>query len=111
MQVSPLRTAPPRSGRDDTLERSGENPKPRSESGALVRVDVDCALPGAAGARGRHHGIALLAAEGLAELVEVLHGALDAPLAGGVRVGLGLVDGSLLRLRATPDLGEGDEEA
>src|SRR6185437_527314 len=68
-------------------------------------------LPGTAAAGCGHHGVALLAAEGLAELVEVLHRALDAPLAGGVGVGFGLVDGSLLRLRAAPDLREGDEEA
>src|SRR5580704_11917009 len=36
-------------------------------------------LPGPATAGGRHHRVALLAAEGFAELVKVLHGALDAP--------------------------------
>src|SRR5665213_1739528 len=67
-------------------------------------------LPGTAAARCRHHGLTDVAAEGLAELVEVLHGALDAPLAGGVRVGLRLVDGSLRRHRAAPDLREAEEE-
>src|SRR6185312_15555306 len=39
-----------------------------------------------------------------------LHGALDAPLTGGVRVGLRLVDGRLRRHRSAPDLCEADEE-
>src|SRR5580658_1647659 len=125
--LSTTRSQGERFGRDGTVDDLRDKTKPRSESGALVRViekwqapghpteqrtlDGDPDLPGAAAARSRHHRVAGLAAEGLAELIEVLHGALDAPLTGGVRVGLGLVDGGLLRLRAAPDLREGDEEA
>src|ERR1035438_7253304 len=67
-------------------------------------------LPDAAGVDG-NHGLALGAAEGLAELVEVLHRAVGPPAAGGVGVGEGQLTGRLLGPVFAPDLGKSEEVA
>src|SRR5665213_3457529 len=68
-------------------------------------------LPSTAAAACRHHGLSDVAAEGLAELLEVLHGAVGPPFAGAVRVGLGQHPRRLLGLVLAPHLPERDEEA
>ena len=66
-------------------------------------------LPDAAGIL-RHHRLSDPAAERLAELREVLHAAVDAPLARAVRIRLGAYAGGRLAHVFAPDLGEADEE-
>src|SRR6202042_3625099 len=51
------------------------------------------------------------ASEGFAELVEVLDSAVGAPLAAGVRIGLGAQPCYLLRLVFAPYLTEAEEES
>ena len=67
-------------------------------------------LPDTAGVR-RVHGLTFVAAEGLAELVEVLHCAVDPPAAGGVRIGERRLTRRLFGLVLAPHLGKADEVA
>src|SRR5882757_878559 len=86
---------------------SGKRKRPRQGPRAFWRFDR---LPDAAGV-GRCHRLTNLAAEGLAELVEVLHAPVDAPHSGGVRVGLGPQASGLLARVLAPHLAEADEVA
>ena len=82
--ISKLRSSEP-----CTLQKTVFSRRGCSGRGALASIRHNCQsrarmLPDAAGVH-RIHGLALGAAEGLAELVEVLHRAVDAPAAGRVR--------------------------
>src|ERR1700730_15343364 len=79
---------------------------PGRSPGLLV---TRCSLPDAARIR-RHHRLPYLAAECLAELVEVLHRALGPPLACAVRIRLRQHPRTLLRLVLAPHLSKRDEE-
>src|SRR5271170_4424942 len=74
-----------------------------------ARVAGCAVLPHAAGVH-RRHGLAGLAAEGLAHLWHVLHHAVDAELARRVRIGLHLQANLCGTDAAAPVLSEGDEE-
>ncbi len=91
------------------MQRFQSKKEPRAEGPGLASGFG--LLPDAAAAVFGHHGLAWVAAEGFAELGEVLDCAFDAPLPGGVGVGFGAVDGGLLGFVLAPDLAEADEEA
>src|SRR5262249_30661890 len=57
----------------------------------------------------RHHRLAYLAAKRLAELIEILHGALHSPLASAMGISLGLYTSCLFRLVFAPHLSKSDE--
>src|ERR1700757_2457736 len=59
----------------------------------------------------RIHGLTLFAAEGFAELVEVLHGAIHAPLSRRMGIGKRPLARRLLCLVLAPYLGEPDKVA
>src|SRR5580658_10003714 len=67
-------------------------------------------LPDAAGIDGVH-GLAFFAAEGFAELVKVLHDAVDAPAVLRMRIGERQLAREGLGLIGAPDLRKTDEEA
>src|SRR5271165_4963175 len=67
-------------------------------------------LPDDAGLLG-HHGLSLMAAEGFAELVEILHGAVHPEHPWRMGIGAGGDAGRFVGDVLTPDLSIGDEEA
>ena len=76
----------------------------------FARLRYDPCLPDPAGVH-RVHRLALLAAKGLSERIEVLHRSVDPPDAGRVWIHQSRLPGRCIGLVLAPDLREADEVA
>ena len=83
---------------------------PARSPGEITRRNCRAESPNPAGVF-RHHGLAHVAAEGFAELVEVADRSVGAEHAGRVRIGFGGDAGNLLGAILTPHLPKADEVA